>query len=438
MVERMSETVIQVEGLGKRYRIGQGKQHNALSHLIGDALRAPFRLLGRGSNHNFSPQAKGGSNGAANVSASTNNGGSPFIWALRDVSFEVRKGEVVGLIGRNGAGKSTLLKVLSRITRPTEGHAELRGRIGSLLEVGTGFHPELTGRENVFMSGAVLGMRAAEIRRKFDEIVAFSEVERFLDTPLKYYSSGMQMRLAFAVAAHLDPEILFVDEVLAVGDISFQKKCLGKMQEVSETGRTIVFISHHMNQIRRLCGRTLWLDAGKIRESGITANVVGNYEAAARASDATGEIRKESGPAQFLRWEVVGAKEGQPNVLDWDGQVRLKFVARVSEPLKNIHHGIALYNSAREVVWGNAIEDLSFEPGVHELMCTLPSLPLRPGVYTWRVSFYHRGERVDDWDCSPAMFVSTQPCTHKQDEFAGLLNIPSEFTSERKANGTPI
>src|SRR6202162_5700607 len=203
----MSQIVIRVEGLGKRYRIGEGAGHTALRHLIGDALRAPVRLLTN-------------SNGSDNDS---NRPGSDSIWALKDVSFEIRQGEVVGLIGRNGAGKSTLLKILARITRPTEGFAEIRGRVGSLLEVGTGFHGELSGRENVYMSGAILGMRKAEIDRKFDEIVAFSEVERFLDTPLKHYSSGMQMRLAFAVAAHLEPEILLVDEVLAVGDVQFQK-----------------------------------------------------------------------------------------------------------------------------------------------------------------------------------------------------------------------
>ena len=204
----MSRTVIQVEGLGKRYRIGQAKQHNALSQAIGDVLRAPLRLLGGGSNPVPLPMATLAQARTATRTQQKRSGSSPYIWALKDVSFDVKEGEVVGLIGRNGAGKSTLLKILARVTRPTEGHAELHGRIGSLLEVGTGFHPELTGRENVFMSGAVLGMRAAEIRRKFDEIVAFSEVERFLDTPLKHYSSGMQMRLAFAVAAHLEPEIL--------------------------------------------------------------------------------------------------------------------------------------------------------------------------------------------------------------------------------------
>jgi lipopolysaccharide transport system ATP-binding protein len=278
----MSRTVIHVEGLGKRYRIGQGARHNALSHLIGDALRAPVRLLRGRSNH--SSGANGGSavagNAAASASARTSmSGGSPFIWALKDVSFEVKEGEVVGLIGRNGAGKSTLLKILARITRPTEGHAEIRGRVGSLLEVGTGFHPELTGRENVFMSGAVLGMRAAEIRRKFDEIVAFSEVERFLDTPLKHFSSGMQVRLAFAVAAHLEPEILFIDEVLAVGDASFQKKCLGKMGDISKQGRTIVFVSHNLSAINTLCSRAILLDGGKVFTQGATSDVVSAYYA---------------------------------------------------------------------------------------------------------------------------------------------------------------
>ena len=263
--------MIQVEGLGKRYRIGQPRQHNALAHVIGDVLRAPLRLL---SGNSDAPGAN--SNGNKNTNKNV-GGGSPYIWALKDINFDVKEGEVVGLIGRNGAGKSTLLKILARVTRPTEGHAELHGRIGSLLEVGTGFHPELTGRENVFMSGAVLGMRAAEIRRKFDEIVAFSEVERFLDTPLKHYSSGMQMRLAFAVAAHLEPEILLVDEVLAVGDASFQKKCLGKMRDVSHEGRTILFVSHNVAAVKALCGRAILMKDGTVSFSGAVRDAVDNY-----------------------------------------------------------------------------------------------------------------------------------------------------------------
>jgi lipopolysaccharide transport system ATP-binding protein len=278
----MSESVIRVSGLGKRYRIGQGGRHNALRNLIGDALRAPVRLL-TGSSHSSNNHPSAGSpvgngNAASGVSMrAAENGRSRFIWALKDVNFEVHQGEAVGIIGRNGAGKSTLLKILARITRPTEGHAEIHGRVGSLLEVGTGFHPELTGRENVYMSGAILGMRKAEIDRKFDEIVAFSEVERFLETPLKHYSSGMQMRLAFAVAAHLDPEILFVDEVLAVGDAAFQKKCLGKMSEVTNEGRTILFVSHNATAMQSLCSRAILLKDGLLLQDGPFAAVISEY-----------------------------------------------------------------------------------------------------------------------------------------------------------------
>src|SRR6202046_335486 len=251
----MTNAVIYAEGLGKRYRIGDRERYLALRDVLARTFLAPFR---RGSQSRQ----------------------RDYLWALRDVSFGIEQGEVVGLIGRNGAGKTTLLKLLSRITRPTAGFAEVRGRVGSLLEVGTGFHPELTGRENIYLSGAILGMKKGEIDRKYDAIVAFAEIERFLSSPLKFYSSGMQMRLAFAVAAHLEPEILLVDEVLAVGDMEFQKKCLGKMQEVSKSGRTIVFVSHQMNQIRRLCERVLWVDAGRIRQSGPTGEGTAEYEAA--------------------------------------------------------------------------------------------------------------------------------------------------------------
>ncbi len=264
--------------------------------------------------------------------------------------------------------------------------------------------------------------------------MAFAELEKFIDTPVKHYSSGMYVRLAFAVAAHLEPEILLVDEVLAVGDIRFQKKCLGKMGDVARAGRTVVLVSHQLNQIRRLCHRVLWIDAGMLRESGPTAEVVGSYEGNARADEIGGEVRPNHGRAQFLRWELLGARNGQPNVLDWEGEVRLNFLARVNQPLRDIHHGIALYNQSREVIWANAVEGLNFEPGVYELTCTLPSLPLRPGVYEWRVSFYDQGEPIDDWDCTPPMLISTQPRAHMRDEFGGVLNIPSEFTNQRLQN----
>jgi lipopolysaccharide transport system ATP-binding protein len=247
--------IIKVENLGKRYRIG-AKQvtYATLRDTVAGMARAPLRLLQRGGQP---PK--------------------PQIWAVRDVSFEIAQGEVVGIIGRNGAGKSTLLKLLSRITEPTTGRVELYGRIASLLEVGTGFHPELTGRENIYLNGAILGMARREITSKFDEIVAFAEVEKFIDTPVKHYSSGMYLRLAFAVAAHLEPEILLVDEVLAVGDGRFQRKCLDKMQDVGRQGRTVLFVSHNMPAITRLCPRTILLDAGRVIGDGPSSQVVGAY-----------------------------------------------------------------------------------------------------------------------------------------------------------------
>src|ERR1700723_764337 len=357
----MSEPVIRVERIGKRYRLGEGLRHTALRNLIGDALRAPLRLLsGSSYARNNGPGAGSPATNAGDCASTATKGSSRFIWALKDVNFEVQRGEVVGLIGRNGAGKSTLLKILARITRPTEGRAEIHGRVGSLLEVGTGFHPELTGRENVYMSGAILGMRRAEIAHKFDEIVDFSEVERFLDTPLKHFSSGMQTRLAFAVGAHLEPEILLVDEVLAVGDIEFQKKCLGKMQEVSETGRTIVFVSHQMNQIRRLCHRVLWIDGGRIRESGQTAPVIGKYESVMASGDQANE-HENRGPGfggRFIRWEIAEPGAEAPNILTVLGPVTVRFLAEVRKPVRGGHHGIALRNVDNELIWAWATNDI--------------------------------------------------------------------------------
>src|SRR6266850_519315 len=255
----MSEIAIKCEGLSKQYRIGQLERYRALRDVVTDAAGAPFRRL---------RSAISNSNGNGNSQSAIRNSQSNYIWALDNLSFEVKQGEVVGVIGRNGAGKSTLLKILSRITKPTKGSAEIHGRVGSLLEVGTGFHPELTGRENIYLNGAILGMRKAEIDRKFDEIVAFAEVERFIDTPVKRYSSGMHVRLAFAVAAHLETEILIVDEVLAVGDLEFQTKCLGKMQDVTRNGRTILFVSHNMGAIKSLCTSSMLLDGGRLAFAG--------------------------------------------------------------------------------------------------------------------------------------------------------------------------
>ncbi len=254
----MSDTAIICDGLSKQYRIGERESYKALRDVITDAASAPFR-------HVRSALARNG-NGTQDSKLETRP--SDRFWALRDVSFEVKRGEVIGIIGRNGAGKSTLLKILSRITKPTKGHAKIHGRVGSLLEVGTGFHPELTGRENIYLNAAILGMRKAEVERKFDEIVAFAEVEKFIDTPVKRYSSGMYVRLAFAVAAHMETEVLLVDEVLAVGDAQFQKKCLTKMGSVASEGRTVLFVSHNMNAIEELCKSALLLRQGRITNFG--------------------------------------------------------------------------------------------------------------------------------------------------------------------------
>jgi lipopolysaccharide transport system ATP-binding protein len=258
----MSDVAIRCEGLAKRYEIGEREAYKTIRDVITDAVAAPLRRLRSAAQHS--------SNGKGSQD-------KPTIWALKDVSFEIKRGEVVGIIGRNGAGKSTLLKILSRITEPTEGRVEIWGRVGSLLEVGTGFHPELTGRDNIFLNGAILGMKKTEIARKFDEIVAFAEVEKFIDTPVKRYSSGMYVRLAFAVAAHMETEILLVDEVLAVGDAQFQKKCLGKMDDVAKHGRTILFVSHTMASVQSLCDRAVLLNRGMVEIDGRVDAVVSRY-----------------------------------------------------------------------------------------------------------------------------------------------------------------
>ncbi len=257
----MTDIAIRVDRLSKQYRVGKVPAYGTLRDALASLRKIPKRLLRR--NETIADDR---------------------FWALKDVSFEVRRGEVVGIIGRNGAGKSTLLKVLSRITEPTEGEADIFGRVGSLLEVGTGFHPELTGRENIFLNGAILGMQRAEVMRKFDEIVAFAEVEQFIDTPVKHYSSGMYMRLAFAVAAHLEPEILIVDEVLAVGDAQFQNKCLGKMGEVARNGRTVLFVSHNMHAVGSLCERGLFLHHGRVVFHGSATESVTRYLEDARSN----------------------------------------------------------------------------------------------------------------------------------------------------------
>jgi len=411
----MSDIAISAEGLGKRYRIGAIARQTTMGERLTHAMKAPVRWLS--SNRDGS------------------SGGHRDFWALRDVSFELRRGEVVGLIGRNGAGKSTLLKILSRVTQPTVGRAEIHGRVGSLLEVGTGFHPELTGRENTYLNGAILGMGRKEIDRKFDEIVAFAEVGDFIDTPLKHYSSGMQMRLAFAVAAHLEPETLLVDEVLAVGDMAFQKKCLGKMGEVASGGRTIVFVSHQLNQIRRLCEKAIWLDQGKIFQIGPTPEVAGAYEIS-MTNRADGSAQAKGGPEihnGFVGWEIVAPRDEKPNMVTTLGPVKIKFVLRLNRPVADGHHGIALFNHERQLMWARAENRMQLPSGIHEFYYTFPSLPLRPGLYTWEVSLYEGGKQVDVWACAPEMIVATEIHQHPDDCWNGILNLPCQFSTERGA-----
>jgi lipopolysaccharide transport system ATP-binding protein len=319
---------IDVEHIGKRYRVGQRESYKSLRETLVRLGTAPLRGLRR-------------------LSGDTSREESTF-WALKDVSFAVNTGEVIGIIGRNGAGKSTLLKILSRITEPTEGRITMRGRVASLLEVGTGFHPELTGRENIFLNGAILGMARRETQRRFDEIVSFAEVEKFLDTPVKHYSSGMYMRLAFAVAAHLEPEVLLVDEVLAVGDASFQKKCLNKMEAVGRHGRTVFFVSHNMNAITRLCGRAILLDAGQVKQDGPAGAVVTTYMRSGLGSTAAREwADADRAPGNaIVRLRAVRVRtEGEvADVVDIRQPMRLEMDYEVLQPGQVLVPNFHLHN----------------------------------------------------------------------------------------------
>jgi lipopolysaccharide transport system ATP-binding protein len=382
-----SDLVIRVESLSKRFRIGRREPYLALRDALTSVLTAPFRAFG-----------------------ASGNGGQrrpdAFIWALNDVSFDVRRGEVVGIVGRNGAGKSTLLKVLSRITRPTAGWARVRGRLGSLLEVGTGFHPELTGRENVYLNGAILGMKKAEIARKFDEIVAFAEVPQFIDTPVKYYSSGMYVRLAFAVAAHTDPEILLVDEVLAVGDAAFQKKCLGKMSTVAGEGRTVLFVSHNMAAIVNLCPRAILLDGGRVVQDGGSGAVVDSYlrALAVTASTVLGERVDRKGNQSlrilaFQMWNERGERIAQA----MSGErltIALPYEGRDAAPLRKVHVAIGVHGKYDERLCHLSTTvssgDFAEIPPNGTLCCRVPRLPLQPGRYSVNVFCTVAGD-VADW-----------------------------------------
>jgi lipopolysaccharide transport system ATP-binding protein len=392
----MSAPVIRVEGIGKKYRIGVRSQgYPTIRDTLVNAFTSPLRRADRWLRRQ-PPEAQ-----------------YDTFWALKDVSFDVCHGEVMGIVGRNGAGKSTMLKILSRITEPTEGRAQIQGRVRALLEVGTGFHPELTGRENIFLNGAILGMPRAEIKRKFDEIVAFSEIEKFLDTPVKHYSSGMFVRLAFAVAAHLEPEILIIDEVLSVGDVAFQKKCLGKIGEVSRGGRTVVFVTHNMAAALHNCQKGILLENGRITQSGSMQQVVDSYLScvATRSEvDSSSAVDLTSAPGRpeglkplLKRLELFNGKGellNGPVAVGAPLKVRIHFM--LEQPSSQLDIGLGVNSALGQRVFTAYTTfdprwNRSASPGQYIVECEIPSLGLAPGEYRIKV-FMDFGRKDESQD----------------------------------------
>jgi lipopolysaccharide transport system ATP-binding protein len=390
----MSDLAIRVEHLSKQYRIGaQAERYDTLRDVLTGTIGRAVKRLKPGQ--------------AANDPANT-------IWALRDISFDVKRGQVLGIVGRNGAGKSTLLKVLARVTEPTEGLGEIRGRVGSLLEVGTGFHPELTGRENIFLNGAILGMKRTEIARKFDEIVEFSEVGQFIDTPVKRYSSGMYLRLAFSVAAHLEPEILVVDEVLAVGDAEFQRKCMGKMGDVAQQGRTVLFVSHNMSAVLRLTQETLVIEKGRLALRAPTPQAVDYYLSRGYATEGerswdTEEVPPESYPFRPVALRVRDARGKVSDTIRSTEPSTLEFEYRLAEGITGLRVGIYLMSTRGEYVFTSfdtdnpdAFERYSARPAGHYVSrCALPADLLNEGRFvigvnasSYRIKRYFQDEQA--------------------------------------------
>ncbi len=398
----MSTPLIVVDNLSKCYRIGVAERsHNTLRDAIVDAVRAPVRNLRR----------------LRSLTKFKNGNEKDVIWALKDVSLEVNEGEVLGIIGQNGAGKSTLLKILSRITEPTSGSARVHGRLSSLLEVGVGFHPELTGRENIFLNGAILGMRKGEIQQRFEEIVNFAEIGKFIDTPVKRYSSGMYVRLAFSVAAHLEPEILLVDEVLAVGDIAFQKKCLGKMEDVARRERTVLFVSHNMGAIQSLCRNAIWLDNGRIVEKGPATEVVAHYQnkqlrtldqAACIVEREPEEISKSS--FCFRRVEIQNIRGENTNTFNYGD--KLVLVADLcGEPDGDFSPEFRIYNELGQLVTTGgsaAFHGRYFSSRIKRIKVEVGPLPLTSGKYRVSLSLVRRVlGRCDNWENAIGFTITT-------------------------------
>jgi lipopolysaccharide transport system ATP-binding protein len=418
------EPIIRVEGVSKRYRVGEGTGYGSLRETFVNKLKAPFR--------------------SRNVS-----GGESQFWALRDIGFEVQPGEILGLIGNNGAGKSTLLKILSRITRPTTGRIELRGRVGSLLEVGTGFHPELSGRDNIFLNGSILGMRRAEIVKKFDEIVDFSGVEKFIDTPVKRYSSGMYVRLAFAVAAHLQPEIMLIDEVLAVGDAEFQKRCLGKMGDVARAGRTVVFISHNITAVEALCNRCLLLRGGTIIASGATSEVITGYmesliqrgSGTVSLVDHPGRTGGSDGSMTSVTLSADGAAPAA--AIRMGGTLGVKVAFKRARPVSPIigiviknSHGVSILGPNNKFIGGFHFE----RTASGTISCIVKDLPLMPGNYSIDLYFGDSPHHDVDIVCD-AISVEVLPADvfgtgQLPTAAAGIVYWPATFELDRELPGT--
>ena len=416
----MSATAIRIEGLSKRYRIGERQPYKSLRESIMRALSKPFR---------------------------SGPGEDAVIWALKDVSLEIGEGEVVGLIGRNGAGKSTLLKILSRITEPTAGRVELHGRVGSLLEVGTGFHQELTGRENIYLNGAILGMRRAEIARKFDEIVDFAEVERFIDTPVKHFSTGMYLRLAFAVAAHLEPEILLVDEVLAVGDAAFQKKCMGKMGDVARGGRTVLFVSHNLAAVQALCQRAVLLRSGRMHLYGGVDEVVSTYHAEVSSTEGSLAERHDRQGDQRLRVAKLHifplrGNPGDPVRTGDDTVFELYYENRSGQAVRDLDVTIGIYDFLGRAMTflENAPAGVRIDTDAHRgsFRCVVLKLPLIPGQYVVNLQLKEH-LTVIDWVQQALAFT-----VHDGDFFGtgkqtytrvGGVFVPQSWAHRSLANG---
>jgi lipopolysaccharide transport system ATP-binding protein len=431
----MASPAIQIERVSKRYELGE-RSSGFLSQDLERALRKPLRkLLRRPAEEAPAPDHA--------------EPGTSDFWALRDVSLDIEPGSVLGLVGANGAGKSTLLKLLSRITLPTEGRIRLRGRVGTLLEVGTGFHPELTGRENVFLNGAILGMRRQEIIARFDEIVDFSGIGQFLDTPVKRYSSGMYVRLAFAVAAHLQPEILLVDEVLAVGDHKFQRKCLGKMDDVAREGRTVVFVSHNSAAVKRLCERTVWLDSGRIREDGPTQEVLHSYLTFASEGQGSGEVavpgdvqRIGTGEAKLVRIAMRDSGGGAITSLRLGQPSRFSLTFQVSEPLEDVilELGVNSAEGVRAVTClstDDGHEPFRLEPGTHTIEVDL-QMALLPGDYTITAGIHESHVRTYDYVEAVLGFAGLNVPHEETPEYPwpatrGMLRVPSRWSMPHAA-----